>query len=433
MATVIPFAAVYYNIEKIDDLADVIGPPYDVLSSEERDALYSKHDANFVRIMLNRDESDDSESNNTYTRAAGFLNKWMLDGTLIQDESPAFYLYQQIFTNPGDSKRYTRSGLVCGVKLEPYSAQVVLPHEETRNKAKEDRLKLMRATHANPEPIYGLFEDPHQSLTREFADVERHDEPILEATVDGDAHRLYRLDGEDVIDAIQVFFQNRQIWIADGHHRYETGLTYRDECRSANPGRKGPQPDDYLLMVLTSFTDPGIVVLPTHRQVKNVADSILTNLISTLEVYFTVQQTTKADLPILMKGNPAHGEHKFGLVTSTGVWSLALRDNSVMDSVGNGHCSAWKKLDVSVLQTLILDKTLGIPASKLATTADIGYTRDYEEAFTKVETGEWQLSFILNDPSAVEVRDVASAGDKMPPKSTFFYPKLWSGLFLRKL
>ena len=433
MAEIAPFNGIHYNTEKIGALEPVIGPPYDVISPDEQSALYQASPYNFVRIMLNRTEEGDNDTENPYSRAAATLNDWLASGILTEDTEPALYVYRQEFTNPADGRRYSRTGLFCALKLEPYSAGVVLPHEETRTKAKADRLNLMRSTQSNPEPIFGLYEDAEGLLLRALNQAVESTNPFLSATVDGDDHKVWRIGEAEAVASVQRFFKDRQVWIADGHHRYETGLTYRDERRAEDSSEPGSQDYDYLLIVLTAFTDPGIVVLPTHRLVKSVSPDRMDQLQLQLERYFNIEPVTEEALAVKMKANPDQGDHRFGVVTADGTWVLTLRDVTVMDAAVEDHSPAWKRLDVSILQTLILDRSLGIPAATLATTPDIGYTRDWDEAFEKVKSGEYQIALLLNDPSSDEVRRVAAVGDKMPPKSTFFYPKLWSGLLLRKV
>jgi uncharacterized protein (DUF1015 family) len=430
MAEIMPFKGVYYNTDRVE-LDRVVGPPYDVLNADQQAALYAESPYNFVRIMLNQAEAGDGSGSNPYMRAAGFLNDWLASGVLMEDAAPALYLYRQEFTNPADGRRYTRSGLFCALKLEPYSAGVVLPHEETRTKAKEDRLNLMRATSANPEPIFGLYEDEQGELDTLYDRIAAGT-PFLEVHSGGDTHRVWRVDDRAAIERAQTFLSTRRVWIADGHHRYETGLAYGDEHRAQEPG-SDPRPYDYLLIVLTSFTDPGIVVLPTHRLVKNVPGSRIAELYLQLERYFDIEPVHPDKLAERMQGNPAEGVHRFGLLMRDKAWVLTLRDPSIMDSAVEGHADCWKQLDVSILQALVLERSLGIPATTLATTPDIGYTRDLDEAFERVSSGEYQIALLLNLPSAEEVRYVAAAGDKMPPKSTFFYPKLWSGLLMRRV
>jgi uncharacterized protein (DUF1015 family) len=431
MAEIAPFMGIVYNAEKAGGLESVIGPPYDVIDKAEQDRLYEASPYNFVRVMLNRAEPGD-DVDAPYRRAATTLQDWLEAGVLVEDQEPALYVYRQEFTNPADGRRYSRTGLVCALKLEPYSAGVVLPHEETRTKAKEDRLRLMRATRSNPEPIFALYEDAEGLLHKALQEATAKATPDLHAEVNGDNHTVWRLSDASAVSSVQRFLAPKKVWIADGHHRYETSLAYRDERRAAEGNPEDRQPYDYILIVLTAFNDPGIVVLPTHRLVKNVSQSRMEQLHLQLDRYFVVEAVSLDALPERMAGDPRE-VHRFGMVTAEGAWVLTLKDPSVMDAAVEGYSRHWKQLDVSILHTLVLDRSLGIPTAALATTPDVGYTRDREEALTKVRSEEYQLAFLLNLPSADEVRLVASAGDKMPPKSTFFYPKLWSGLILRRV
>jgi uncharacterized protein (DUF1015 family) len=469
MAEIVPFRGVHYDAAKVSGLEKVVGPPYDVISTEEQDALYADSPVNYVRVMLNRAEPGDDERNNPYVRAGAVLQQWLDSGVLVEDDAPALYVYRQEFTHPADGRRLTRTVLLCALKLEPYSAGVVLPHEETKAKAKEDRLRLMRATRANPEPILGMFEDPTRFVAKAMESAASAAPPFQSVTVDGDHHRVWRVGDADTIRALQRFMRDRRVWIADGHHRYETALTYRDERRAAEErgdagtrgrgetasGRVGewasgrttpndpttqrpnhptpytlrPTPYDYILIALVPFNDPGVVVLPTHRLVRNVPETRLEQLSLQLERYFDMESVALAELPDRMVADPSGEAHRFGMVSREGAWTLTLRDVSVMDAAVEGHSAVWKRLDVSILHALALERSLGIPGAA----PNIGYTRDRAEAVVRVQSGEYQLVFLLNLPSAEEVRRVAAAGDKMPPKSTFFYPKLWSGLLLRKL
>jgi uncharacterized protein (DUF1015 family) len=312
----------------------------------------------------------------------------------------------------------------------------VLPHEETHPKAKADRLLLMRATQTNPEPIYGLYEDPDQTVARLLETRRAGLAPMLEAvtptevTPAGEQHYVYRYTDPALVTTLEAFFAPRRIWIADGHHRYETALNYSAEepVPSATPS-----PRRAILIGLSAFEDPGLVVLPTHRLIKNLPASRLATLPQQLEQHFQVQEMTVPEARAWIK-TETPGAKRFALLQAQRAYALTLRDLNLMDTAAeSGHCDAWRRLDVSILQTLVLDRALGIPWKALAHTPDVAYTRDEEEAAQKVASGEFQMAALLQNPTVTEVRDVASAGDKMPQKSTFFYPKLWSGLILRSL
>jgi uncharacterized protein (DUF1015 family) len=438
MAEIAPFSGVHYNPQRVP-LADVIAPPYDVLSPAHQRALYAKHPDNIVRLILNEEEPGDAPGNNRYMRAAAFLESSIGSGALVQDAIPAIYEYLQRFAHPLDpTVTVERRTLFVALTLAPYSEGVVLPHEETHPKAKADRLELMRATQANPEPIYGLYEDPERET---FAILDRSragQQPLLYAAVPGptgetDEHIIYRHDNPETIAALESFFAPRRVWIADGHHRYETALNYQRERREAAGNDTGPQPYDALLIGLSAFEDPGLVVLPTHRLVKNLSSERMEQLKLQLDRFFHVQAMDTEGVRSWIK-QEVPGERRFGILTSGPCYALTLRSLETMDSVGaDAHCEAWRRLDVSILQMLVLDRCLGISWTDLAHTPDVAYTRDEQEAVNKVASGEFELACLLQNPTVTEVRDVASSGDKMPQKSTFFYPKLWSGLLIRLL
>lgn len=437
MAQIVPFAGIHFDPTRVP-LADVIAPPYDVLSPAQQEALYARHPANIVRLMLNKEQPDDDAGHNRYTRASKFLKACLAEGTLVHEETPALYEYLQIFEHPLQPERKVeRRTLFVALKLEPYSRGIVLPHEETHPKAKADRLSLMRATNSNPEPIYGLYEDPTLTVAKSL-DAVRPAEPLLKAVLpgktgpDAEQHLIYRHTDACLLADLEEFFASRRVWIADGHHRYETGLNYRNEVRGGDE-TGAARPTDYLLVGLSAFEDPGLVVLPTHRLVKNIPQERMDQLALQLDRYFTVQTLPLAEARKWIK-EEVPSEKRFVALTRRSHYALTLRDPAqAAAAMQAGHCAAWQHLDVTILQALVLDRTLGITWQDLAHTPDVAYTRDEEEAVQKVLSGEFQLACLLQNPTVTEVRDVAAAGDKMPQKSTFFYPKLWSGLVLRSL
>ncbi|HLK59845.1 MAG TPA: DUF1015 domain-containing protein [Chthonomonadaceae bacterium] len=439
MAQIIPFAGIHYDPARVP-LDKVIAPPYDVISPAQQAALYAEHPANIVRLILNKEEAGDTEAENRYTRADAFLRESLASGVLTQDPTPALYEYVQKFEHPLEPGRIVeRKTLFVALKLEPYEKGVVLPHEETHPKAKADRLNLMRATRTNPEPIYGLYEDPTLALARTLEGARGDAEPFLKAALpgksapDSEQHLLYRYTDPRILQNVTDFLGSRRVWIADGHHRYETGLNYRQERRETEGDPAEPKPYDYLLIGLSAFEDPGLVVLPTHRLVKNIPDARLEQLELQLERFFVVEKQTIPALRAWIKQEVV-GQKRFGILTQSEGYALTLRDLQQAEAaLDPSHCAAWRRLDVALLQALVLDRTLGISWTALAHTPDVAYTRDEDEAVEKVASGEFQLACLLQNPTVTEVRDVASAGDKMPQKSTFFYPKLWSGLLLRSL
>ena len=440
MAEIFPFPGIHYSPQGAP-LSEVIAPPYDVLSPEQQEELHLRHPENFVRVMLNHDEIGDDASTNRYTRAAETMQQWLDAGILVQDDQPALYEYIQRFEHPLEPTIHVeRQTLFVALKLEPYEKGVVLPHEETHPKAKTDRLNLMRTTQANPEPIYGLYEDPTLTVGKSLRQIREGEPPFLRAKYPGkfggvEEHLIYRHTDACLLDDIQEYFLDRRVWIADGHHRYETALNYQKERRAALSPEAAAKAHafDSILIGLSAFEDPGLVVLPTHRLVKNLSEDRLETLELHLERFFHVEKKSVSELRIWMQ-ETSPDEKRFGVIGKNDSFALTLRDlKLVQNSLDDTHCAAWKNLDVTILQTFVLDRTLGISWTELAHTTDVAYTRDEEEAVQKALSGEFQLALLLQNPTVTEVREVASAGDKMPQKSTFFYPKLWSGLILRRL
>ena len=423
MATIAPFEGIRFDPRTAGPLEAIVSPPYDVISSAEQDSLYDVGPHNVVRIILNRSQPGDLPES-AHGRAADALRDWLASGILVRDSAPAYYVYRQTFREPGSNATHVRTGFFCSLQLEPYSAGVVLPHEETRTKAREDRLRLMRATCANPEPIFGLFEDPDGDTRALLADAAAG-APDMTVDVEGDQHEVFTVSEPTWCARLTERLRDRRVWIADGHHRYETALAFSEERPDLAEARS-------ILIVLAAFEDPGMVVLPTHRMVRGVSPEALVSLEGRLAAHFDLAACDVEALSDLAE-EQATGANVLGMLSLAGARRLTLRDRQGMAAAAPERSEAWRALDVSVLQELALDSALGITSAALASTGDVAYTRSIAEAVAAVNGGACDLAFILQRPPASAVRDVAIAGDKMPPKSTFFYPKLWSGLLMRTL
>ena len=434
MVDILPFRGVRYDTAAAGcDLEALVAPPYDVISSAEQAALYDRNPANVVRLILGR-EGD------KYERAAATFRKWLEGGVLKADAVPALYVYRQRFTDPATGHACPeRIGLVCLLKLEEYATGRVLPHEKTLTAAKVDRLELLRATEAQFESIYGLYSDPDmavQSFLREYDDREaavcRVEDAIgsshcIEAIVDSRAHAVLR----DML-------ADKQVFIADGHHRYETSLNYRREFRAAHPeiSEDTPVTADYILITLTAFEDEGLLVLPTHRLVRNVAPERISGLPAALDARFMLSDSSSEAVEAEIAAHAAEGRTAFGIVLPPGRVQLAVLDAAEGDDPGpipGPASTAVERLPVTLLGSLILDQALGIDAAAVAAGTNVSYTRDLVEAVAAVAEGKAQAAFLLGRPTVSEIKDVSLAGDVMPQKSTFFYPKLLSGLVLRDL
>ncbi|MCX6358204.1 MAG: DUF1015 domain-containing protein [Armatimonadetes bacterium] len=419
MADISPFRGIHYASHLADALPDLISPPYDVVTHDERLARLARHADCIVHVILPVDHGDVGTADD-YARSAGELWRLLASGALVEDSEPAYYVYRQTFSVPGSDRRMARTGLFCALRLTPYADGAVLPHEATRAKAKQDRLELMRATQTNTEPIYCLYEDPEGSAAS-LLDAVCEAKPLLSAGVDGDTHDVWRVDDRASIAAITAAIPGR-VWIADGHHRYETALAYAAESGLPEAAR--------MMVVLSAFEDAGLVVLPTHRLVRGASEQALAQ---SLQGSFDVQAMGRLELTERLAEPASDHSIGFGLLGRAASYWIGQRAGDVGTIYDTGQSPAWNLLDVSVLHRAVIEAHLGIGLSDLGTTDRIGYVREVEDAATGVDSGGWDLALLLRGVRPGQLRDVAAVGGKMPPKSTYFYPKLWSGLLLRAL
>jgi uncharacterized protein (DUF1015 family) len=433
MAEILPFRGVYYNPNTVGgDLNAVVAPPYDVISPAEQDALYERSPHNVIRLILGREDDK-------YTRAADTFRDWQAKNVLVADEDPAVYVYRQRFADPMTGEEAPeRVGLICLLKLQDYASGGVLPHENTLTAAKADRLELLRATYAQFESIYGLYSDPDRSVEAFLAEYDDR-EPVLEQVDNqiGSSHFVERITVPEAADALGELLRDSAIFIADGHHRYETSLNYRREWRAAHPeiSEDTPVAADYILITLTAFEDEGLLVLPTHRLVRNVDSAKINALPQSLAPDFTTESVSAETLEAAIEAQARKGHTSIGVVLPSGAYlaTLAVADADIPALVPGEQSHAAKRLPVTLLQSVILERRLGIDSAALAAGGHVAYTRDASDAVAQVQHGAAQAAFILGRPSAEDVRAVSLARDKMPQKSTFFFPKLLSGLILRDL
>jgi uncharacterized protein (DUF1015 family) len=416
MAEVHPLHAVHYDLDEVD-IADVVAPPYDVIDDAQRAELAARSPYNVVELDLPRDP----EGGDPYEHAAELLGRWSEQGVLIRDADPTIWGLEQDYTAP-DGSRETRRGFLARVKLAPYG-EGIRPHERTQPGPKEDRLRLTRATRHNLSPIFSLHP----------GDVWRHLEPAIggdpwgEVTdADGTTHRVWPIEDAAIHAAIAEELRGGELLIADGHHRYETSLAYQHEV-----GEGGPA--DYVLMALVSLDDPGLTVFPTHRLIAGLADDPEKQeaLGSGLRELFEVEEVPADEL------DPAgsEGVGVFGYIDSNfkRAYRLQLASNPDLDGSLSKHSEAYRTLDAAILEELVLKGILGMTTDDIAAKRGIGYTPDIDEARAKLDTGDYQAAFILRPTPIDQVRAVAAAGETMPPKSTYFFPKLLSGLVFNPL
>lgn len=423
MAEVKPFKALRFDIENAGSIDKLVCPPYDIISEEQRKAYIAENENNIIRLELPRGD-------NPYEQAHKTLEKWIADGILKEDGQDSVYIYEEEFEAYGEHKKF--KGCIARVKLEEFSKGIVLPHEETLSKAKQDRFELMKATNCNFSQIYSLYMDREHTVRKKLDELSAEEPRIEIEDADGVIHRLWIVTDEKDTAMICSEFADKKLYIADGHHRYETALNYRNYCRENGIGNGG---EDYVMMMLVDMEHEGLVVFPTHRIVRDLKDFDPQKIIKACEKYFDVCEmdnikTMEAQLRNLYE----KGKKAFGFYCGESKWTqLVLKDMDTINRLLPEKSQAIRSLDVTVLHTLVLEKLFGIDAENMANQTNLTYTRSFDEAIESVNRGKAQCAFILNPTRVTEIRDVASAGEKMPQKSTYFYPKLITGLVMNKL
>jgi uncharacterized protein (DUF1015 family) len=438
MAQIRPFQGVRYNQQIITDLASVICPPYDIIGPQLQDELYRSSEYNFVRVEYNRELPQDDASDNRYTRACSNITRWLNQGVLKMDAHPAFYIHQHYFVCQGKASR--RENLVAAVKLEEWDQKIVRPHENIIPRAKSDRMSMLRYCRSNTSPVLAMYEDPQQVIS--FALTSQEISSPLINVVDnfGERHKVWAVTSPEVIRQVQQVIADQPLYIADGHHRYDSALTYRREMQAQSRSFTGEEGYNYVMTSLIDFTDPGLVILPTHRLLRGISRPILSGLRSQLKVFFDIEDLS-LDMPDIWRRvdaaltgtSPDMTEVRlavFGLEADK-ISILTLRDFEAVNSLMPAfHGDLYRKLDVSLVDHVILEKLLGFDKDKEENS--LAYIHDRDEAVSRVKNQEYQLLFILNPVRPELIRAIADAGDRMPRKSTYFYPKAPAGLVFYK-
>lgn len=411
MADVLPFKGVLFNVSKISRSSgeDLVAPPYDIITSEYKDKLYDKSPYNIVRIDFGKELPGDDDHTNKYSRARVFLDTWIADKALTPGEEPCFYSCEVAYDVHGSEKKLR--GFLGLVRLEELGKGNIHPHECTHSKPKKDRLDIMRYCEANISPIFSLYNSPDRKAS-EILERVNTTKPCLEAEdPDGSVHRLWKISGRDDIATISEELEGKAVFIADGHHRYETAIEYQKEMREKEGNPEGLRPYDYVLMFLANMSDEGLTILPTHRLVRGVPENALELLASD----FDVEEIGECcDIAGVIAGR----RDVFGFYRGGGTWyKLSYRGEGVP-----GVQKALKYLDVTVLHELIFNKLLKVH--------DIAYEMEVGRCLQLVKSGEFSAVFFLNPTQVEDVEQVALASLRMPPKSTYFYPKLMTGMVL---
>ncbi|MBN2097270.1 MAG: DUF1015 domain-containing protein [Candidatus Omnitrophica bacterium] len=411
MADIRPFRGVLYNLKKVKDIARVVTEPYDVISPAQQSKYYRTHPNNIIRLILGKQYPSDNSRVNQYTRSREFFADWLKKDVLQRDAQESIYIYNQTFRHHNSKK--TRIGFIALLKLEDFAKNTILPHENTFAHPVQDRQKLLQTVRANLSPIFAVFFDRETKLNQLLNQFSQRHRPQIVVEKDHVLHSLWRMSERKKVAAIKKLLKDKQIFIADGHHRYESALNYKKLMEKNNSSKnRGYQPYDYVMTYLVSSSDPGLTILPTHRVIK-MSKISAEQTITRLKKYFQLQAfSASEDLfkYLYQKQDRA-------------VFGVYLGRNKFFGFV------AQRNLDVTVLHGSILSKVLKLNLGP----GDICYTRDAQEAIKLVNQRRYQLAFFLRPATVTQVKRVARAGKRMPHKSTYFYPKPLSGLVINKL
>jgi uncharacterized protein (DUF1015 family) len=434
MAEIRPFRGVLYDQRKVADIAQVVAPPYDVIAPAEQSALYARHPCNIIRLELGQDQPGDKETENRYTRAMRVLTEWLDNGSLRRDDTPAIYLYAiQYRLRSGEHR--TLRGFLSLVKLEEFGTGRIFPHENTRAAAKSDRYQLLETCRSNFSPIFSLYSDAGGGIIRVLEKTVDPEKPRFDMTdAAGARHRIWAVTDQRALAEVVSLMKPLPLLIADGHHRYESALRYRNAQRDAHPGHSGELPSDQVLMYFSNLDDPGLTILATHRLVPPPLSVPLQELRKRVGQNFSLQtfpftKDTETGVQERFLGalHAAHSSnaHTMGLVVRGETRYDLLTLNAAAEAKLGP--SARDRLDVTILQRLLLQEAMNMtPADEERLT----YLKDEEEVLNAVADGRAELAILLNPPKITEVKDVAGAEDRMPHKSTYFYPKPLTGFVI---
>ncbi len=440
MAIITPFRGLTYNLEKIPDLGNVVAPPYDVIADKSQEEYHRKHAYNIIRLTLGMQKTGDSDWDNRYTRAADLFKRWESEAILVKSELPSIYLVSIDYDVPGEGERLTRWGFITLVRIEENGSGSILPHEKTFSYHCEDRFKLLRACGAQFSPVFGLYQDRHNIIIDRLSSI-RQSSPSASFRYDGFHYNMWEITRGSVIRDIAAEMSPKSIIIADGHHRYTTAKEYRNLMR-ARHGRHSRRSYEYVMMYLSNLSDKGLTILPTHRLFSRLPDFDLESFFSHSGKWFDIisfpfnepdRERVKGEFLNQLKGN---GESN----TSIGFFHHASREyhllklkSKVYDELEKEAPPLLAKLDVQILTSIIFQKILGIKKGDMDNRKIIQYESDTDKAMGSVLSGEYQMVFLLNPTKIDHILEVTRNAQILPRKSTYFYPKILSGLVLNKI
>ena len=435
MAEIRPFSGWRYNQSLVKDISTVICPPYDVISSSLHENLHTRNDYNFIRIEDAKKSPNDTPADNKYTRTTATLAQWLNQKVLVPENSPAIYLHDHYFRLQG--KDHVRRGIIARVRLEEWDKMIIRPHENILSAPKEDRQNLLKALKVNTSPVLMMYQDPERKIATALA-KETKKKPVIDTTIpEGDRHKVWAVTDTTVVNLIAGVIAKQPFYIADGHHRYTSALTYLREQMAATPGLSPDSAVNFVMSTLVDFADPGLIILAPHRVIRGLTLSVLSELKAKLGAYFEITELPantkdawqKLDAEMskpdgIRIGFFGPGTNKF--------YALKLRDEAVLAEIMPDSSDIYRKLDVSVLDHVVLNKILGLGID-VRTEDRVSFSHDREQSMKDVLRGEQQVVFFLKPVRPELIKTVSDANEKMPRKSTYFYPKAPAGLVVNPL
>ncbi|MBN1869089.1 MAG: DUF1015 domain-containing protein [Candidatus Omnitrophica bacterium] len=420
MANIKPFKAIYYNPKKIKDLSKVVSPPYDVISPEEQDALHGVSPYNFTHIDFGKDMPNDDNNNNKYTRSKRIYTEWLDKEILIQDEKPCVYFYRQDYKIMGQKR--SRMGFISLMELENSDETKVYPHENTHSKAIDDRLRLCESLKAYLSSIFVCYSDRNRKIEKIFNRQILLTKPMVDVE-DNDKvrHKLWRLDDPKLIAEMNASLSGQHLFIADGHHRYKVAVEYRAQRLNRMENSTGQEPFNYVMTYFTNMDSTDLQIFPMHRIIKSLPGNL-----DFLDEFFRIDRIKKEDDLLILLAQAGRNEHAFGLYAREGIKLLRLKNRLLIDEFVKEGSQEYKNLDAVILKSFVFDR-VGLKSD------DIQYTKSMDEVTEAVGESRADAGFILNPVKIAQLRSIALNGERMPPKTTYFYPKLLSGLTVYKM
>ena len=429
MARIAPFKGLVYNQDKLISPRDVVAPPYDIISREMQDSLYRSHPHNIVRLILGKIKKSDNLKNNRYTRAKNDFETWIKDKVLSQDEKKAIYVYAQIY---GDGKKtIERVGFIGLMKLNNgRGRRRVLAHENTLSSPKLDRLNLIRSTRANLSPIFVLYEDASHGIAKMLKTFCAREEPFLDIDFDNTNHKVWRLDEAAAIKRMSSLMRPKDIFIADGHHRYEAACTYSVEIENKLAPRELKSNSKYLMAYFVEADERMLTILPSHRVIRDIGVLKKGEVKKRLEKWFYIEKALDAESLMSKLVGSFANSHIFGMYLGADeFYALRMKSVKISDSIIKNNSMEWKRLDVTILHLFMLEYALGIRDDD----DNVEFVKDAKDVVRLVDSKRFKLAFFLNPTKVAQVKKIARLGERMPRKATYFYPKPLSGLVINKL